>query len=183
MSHACPWTFRFGAGAAACAASQETFLHPLVSASSATERIARHLRVSSIGRTCAPSFRAEHVTPEALDDAVYITASDFRHRSRIDGTPVAGHAACMDAGFAAHGISVGPALDNERQPAVPVSRFYISGRTRLPARAKHLRPISGVAAVVMEAAEPRVRAVCGSTRLKLDFVINLQMAKADRRRC
>jgi hypothetical protein len=35
----------------------------------------------------------------------------------------------------------------------------------------------------VEAAEPRVRAVCGSTRLKLDFVINLQMAKADRRRC
>jgi hypothetical protein len=64
-----------------------------------------------------------------------------------------------------------------------VSRFYISGRTRLPARAKHLRPISGVAAVVVEAAEPRVRAVCRSTRLGFDFVINLQMAKADRRRC
>jgi hypothetical protein len=74
-------------------------------------------------------------------------------------------------------------FDNERQPAVPVSRFYISGRTRLPARAKHLRPISGVAAVVVEAAEPRVRGVCGSTRLKFDFVINLQMAKADRCRC
>ncbi len=61
VSHVCPWTFRFGVAAAACAASQATSPHPAASASSATARTARRSRVSSTGRTCSTP-RAERTS-------------------------------------------------------------------------------------------------------------------------
>jgi hypothetical protein len=63
VSETCPWTFRFGVGAAACAASQATSPHLAACASFATAVIARRSRVSSIGRTCWGGTDIFHMPP------------------------------------------------------------------------------------------------------------------------
>jgi hypothetical protein len=59
---------------------------------------------------CAPSFGAEHVASESLDDTMHVAASDFGHRLRIDTKPIARHPARVDACFAAHRSAVRPVL-------------------------------------------------------------------------
>ena len=96
--HACHWTSRFGAGAAACAALRATSRRPAASGSSATVRTARRSRISWSGRTCStpPAERTSSRsvarrlrTPRIQDIRLVVARAGPVIDCDVDGTPCA----------------------------------------------------------------------------------------------